>query len=134
MLRHALPAALVLVLVPASLTAQASRSPAGVVLDSIEHQWSLGHYPEALTRMEAVLGGGPAAAVLERLALLTGELFHTDSLAPDGREVQWSRDGRFAAFASGTGADRKVHLVSMAGQRRPTTIPGRSLVFSPLGT
>ena len=132
--RLALAAAFALALAPAMLAAQASPTRAEAVLDSIEHRWSLGHYPEALTRMDALLAAAPSTVALERVALLTGELFHTDSLAPDGREVQWSRDGRYAAFASGTGAERKVHLVSMAGGRRVTMVPGRNLVFSPLGT
>ena len=132
--RHAFAAVLLLAFSPAGLGAQAAAAPADAVLDSIEHAWSLGHYPEALARLESMLGSAPGSAALERIALLTGELFHTDSIAADGREVQWTRDGRFAAFASGTGAERKVHILNLDDRRGMTTIPGRNLVFSPLGT
>ena len=84
--------------------------------------------------MEALLGPAADAAVVERIALLTGELFQTDSLAADGRDVQWSRDGRYASFASGTGPGRKLHLVTFGERPTTTVLPGRNLVFSPLGT
>lgn len=132
--RPASAAVLILAFLALPLAAQAPAPAPGAVLDSIEHRWSLGQYPEALARMDALLGSAPGAAPLERMALLTGELFHTDSLAADGREVQWSRDGRHAAFAAGAGADRRISLVRLAGDRSITTIPGRNLVFSPLGT
>lgn len=133
MLRTAAPAALAAALLPTLLGAQTVPAAPDAVLDSIEHHWSLGHYPEALTRMDALLGSPAAGASLERLALLTGELYRTDSLAPDGREVQWSRDGRYAAFATGVGPERKVHLVSATAAGRVTSLAGRNLVFSPTG-
>ena len=130
--RWPLPLALFL---PVALAAQQPAPAIRAALDSIEHSWSLGHYPDALARMDALLGSAGAAASLERLALLTGELYPSDSLAADGREVRWSPDGRHAAFASGTGADRRTHLVAFDGQHRTTTsFPGRNLLFSPAGT
>jgi hypothetical protein len=127
-------AVLLLTILTSRLGAQAPAAPASAALDSVEHDWSLGQYPEALTRMEALLGPAADAAVVERIALLTGELFQTDSLAADGREVQWSRDGRYASFASGTGPGRKLHLVTFGERPTTTVLPGRNLVFSPLGT
>ncbi|HLS46919.1 MAG TPA: hypothetical protein VK012_00240, partial [Gemmatimonadales bacterium] len=119
--------------IPSTLSAQVRDTLAPrAVLDSIDHHWSLGHYPEALARMAALLEspGGPAA--LEGIALLTGELFRTDSLAPDGREVQWSPDGRYMSYATGTGPDRQVHVIDRgSGQRRASSLAGRGLVFSP---
>ncbi|HEU4828193.1 MAG TPA: M20/M25/M40 family metallo-hydrolase [Gemmatimonadales bacterium] len=134
MLRSAAATIVAVASLSATLDAQVRPADPDAVLDSIEHQWSLGHYPEALIRMDALLGSAGGAASLERMALLTGELFRTDSVAADGRDVQWSRDGRYAAYSSGTGPARKLHIVSMTGERRVTTIPGRNLVFSPAGT
>jgi hypothetical protein len=132
--RYALAAFLAIAPLPVSLGAQAARPAPKAALDSIEHLWSIGDYPRALARMDALLRSPDAGASLERLALLTGELFRTDSLAPDGREVQWSRDGRHAMFASGVGAERKLHIVSMTDPRRVVTVPGRNGAFSPPGT
>ncbi|HEX6643232.1 MAG TPA: M20/M25/M40 family metallo-hydrolase [Gemmatimonadales bacterium] len=129
---RAIAAAFVVAAFPHRLLAQ-QPAAADPILDSIEHHWSLGRYPEALTRIDAVLGTPAGGRALERIALLTGELFHTDSLAPDGREVQWSRDGRYAAYATGSGGARQLHLVTMDGPRRITSFAGRGLVFSPSG-
>ena len=49
------------------------------------------------------------------IALLTGELYHTVPVAPDGRVAQWSPDGRFAAFEVGTGVTRRTHLLRLDG-------------------
>lgn len=128
----------ILMLLPLALSAQAPAPPPRplrVTLDSIEASWSLGHYPAALTAIDALLGSSEGPAALDSLALLTGELFVTDSLAPDGRELRWSADGRYAAWATGTTADRQLHVADLSGPRPGTvSFAGRGLVFAPSGT
>ena len=120
---------------PAAAPAQSrpSADRVSAAVDSVTDLWAVGHYPAALERLDALLASSDGARALEPVALLTGELYHTDSLAPDGREVRWSPDGRFAAFATGTGPAAKTMLIDIAGNRRQTAIAGRALVFSPSG-
>ncbi len=104
------------------------------VIDSVNDLWSVGQYPTALERLEALLASPDGGRALVPVALLTGELYHTDSLAADGRAIRWSPDGRYAAYATGTGPRRRTVLVEVGGAAGRVEIAGRDLVFSPAGT
>jgi hypothetical protein len=118
-----------LIVFPRIASAQATAA-----MDSVADAWALGRYPAALERLEGLLASADGGGALVPAALLTGELFHTDSIAADGSDVRWSRDGRFAAYATGTGAARKTVILEPGGSRRPVIIAGRGLTFSPTGT
>ena len=140
MLRTPIPtiaAALILTLASTPAAGQTPARPSGdrvsAAVDSVTDRWAVGDYPAALARLDALLASADAERALAPVALLTGELYHTDSLAADGREVRWSPDGRFAAYATGTGAAASTVLIDMRGNRRQVTVAGRSLVFSPTG-
>ena len=119
---------------PAQTQARPSADRVSATVDSVTDLWAVGRYPAALERLDALLASADGARALAPVALLTGELFHTDSLAADGREVRWSPDGRFAAFMTGTGPEARTMLIDMAGNRRQAAIAGRGLVFSPSGS
>ena len=147
-MRGRLPAAVAALLAvsaaPAPLAGQDIPRPGTLpaAYDSAAVAWHAGRYPDALAGLDALLGGADAARVLEPAALLTGELYHTSEIAPDGRAPRWSRDGRWAAFETSSGAMRTTHLVAMSGGgrsgggrsgRAPTRLAGLGLVFSPDG-
>src|SRR5262245_41685243 len=75
-------------LVMAAATAMAERQAPQAGSDAawreVADAWDAGHYPDALQRLQALLQSPAAADNLERAALLTGELFKTVELTPDG--------------------------------------------------
>ncbi len=137
--------ALAMVLFPAVAAAQqapAARraAPATAVVppakqfDAAYYAWQAGNYPEALRRLDALLDTPGYEPFLDSAALLTGELYVTQDVAPDGYALRWSADSRTAGFATGTGADRRLHLVDVSGPapREVAAFAGAGLVFSPV--
>src|SRR5579872_3663512 len=101
--------------------------------DSAYYAWQAGNYPEALQRFERLLNGPQGSALLDRIALVTGELYQTTELNVDGAQPRWSRDSRALAFTSVTGPARVIHFFSLAGStpRETGTATGFGVVFSP---
>ncbi len=101
--------------------------------DSVTVAWDAGNYPDALIRIERLLAGPDAHRWLERAALLTGELYVTTDVAPDGRAVRWSPGGRHAAVERGTGAARRTLLFrwDSGALRQVGEVAGYGLVFAP---
>ncbi|MEN6312103.1 MAG: M28 family peptidase [Acidobacteriota bacterium] len=96
--------------------------------------WDIGDYAAALRGFEALLKGTDSARFFERIALLTGELYEVRSLAPDGRNLRFSPDGRLAAYESGARPAQVVHVLDAADGFKPLAeIRGGSGVFSPSG-
>jgi Tol biopolymer transport system component len=85
--------------------------------DSAFFAWEAGHYPDALSRLERLLAGQDGGRYLRPAAELTGELFTTVELSPDGRAVRWSPDSRYVAFEVGAAAQRRTHVHEVAGGR-----------------
>ncbi len=98
---------------------------------SAELAWQGGEYVRALTGLDAVLRGADAPAFRERIALLTGENWHTSHVADDARAPRWSPDGRRAAYETGQGAARITRVVDIRdGFPLVAKIEGAGLVFS----
>ena len=117
--------------------------------------WDRGTYINALDRLERLLTGPRAEQYLERAALLTGELFVTTEIAPDGREVRWSPGGNYVAWeiqrstpsptiacerlagrpsrAARVTVERTIvaRFDAAGGLTRVADVPGSSLVFAP---
>src|SRR5687767_11766886 len=72
--------------------------------------WQRGDYPTALAGLERLLTSADGERALESIALLTGELFRTIPVAPDGQTLRWSADGRFASFTTNGG--RVTHVLA----------------------
>jgi Tol biopolymer transport system component len=103
-------------------------------LDSAVVAWDVGHYVEALERLERLLGMPGGERFVEAVALLTGELYQTIEVAPNGASPRWSPDGRFAAFEiPGDNVVTELVRFDAGGVRRVATLPGRGLVFAPSG-
>ncbi len=105
------------------------------VYDSAYYDWDAGRYPQALEIFEAVLSGVGGERYLENIALLTGELYHTAEIAPDGTRPVWSPDGRLVAFETPSASGVRTHIVALeAGEVRTVTeLDGVQVVFSPDG-
>jgi hypothetical protein len=87
--------------VPGVLAAQAPATSPSPAFDSVQVAWDEGRYPEALTRLGRLLAGPEGERHRRAAALLTGELYPTREVVPDGRRVLWSPDGRWAVVEVG---------------------------------
>ncbi|MDB4914009.1 MAG: hypothetical protein JWM95_1653 [Gemmatimonadetes bacterium] len=96
--------------------------------------WEAGQYPDALRAMLHLLDGNTAERNRRDIALITGELYRSDSLAADGAGLRQSADGRWVAWQSGAGNALVTTIASQAGvARRRFSIRGRDLAFAPDG-
>ncbi|HEX8385572.1 MAG TPA: M20/M25/M40 family metallo-hydrolase [Rubricoccaceae bacterium] len=120
---------------PSASSGQTPGSPLEAGFDSVYFAWDRGDYVEALEGAERVLTAPGGDAWLERLALLTGELYDVRELARDGRAARWSPDGRHAAYEAGAGDGARIRVVAVeaAGVRDVATVEGRGAAFSPDG-
>ena len=114
-------------------TAQAPLPPApDAAWDSAAVAWDEGRYPDALRRIERLLTGARAEDYLERAALLTGELYQTTGVAPDGRAVRWSPGGRYIAIEIGLGNARHTAVLRFENGAftRVADLAGYGLAFA----
>jgi hypothetical protein len=118
-----------------ALAANASAQTGHTPYDSAYHAWDRGDYVDALQRMQRMLNGPEAERVLEPVALLTGELFHTWSLTEDGRAPRWSPDGRWFVYETGAGSGREIRVMELAadGPRQLATVAGWNAAPGPDG-
>src|SRR5207342_157757 len=78
------------------------RAAADAALQRAWSDWDAGDYVAALTTYQELLAGPDAAAVLEPIALQTGELFRTTELTTDGANPVFSADSRNFSFETGS--------------------------------
>ena len=74
--------------------------------------WDKGDYVAALTTYQDLLAGPDAAAVLEPIALQTGELFRTTELTTDGANPVFSPDSRTSRSKPGPACRPARHPAS----------------------
>lgn len=116
-------------------TAQPSRdsipTTARARYDTAFYAWQRGDYPTALAGFEHLLASADGDRVVERIALITGELYRTIDVASDGQAPQWSPHGRYASFTTTGG--RVTNVIALDGDsvRAVASINGVGLVFSP---
>jgi len=117
---------------PAALHAQERPDPS---YEAAYLAWDRGDYIRALEGFATLLDSPAGGRYLERIALVTGEYFTTTEVAPDGRAIRLAPTGSWAAYETGSGAERRTHLVALddAGRRAPVSLRATSLVFSPDG-
>jgi phosphatidylethanolamine-binding protein (PEBP) family uncharacterized protein len=97
-----------------------------------ELAWAAGAYPRALATLDTLLASADAATYRERVALLTGEAWHTALVAENARAPRWSSDGRWFAYEAGTGAARRTLVASARdGFAVHAEIAGAGLAFAP---
>jgi len=123
-----------LLLTSTSAPAQVQLSGLDAEYDEAYVAWDSGRYLHALEIFIAILSAPGGDSYLEKIALLTGELFHVDEVAPDGRSIRISSDGMYAAFETQVDNSTVTHVVSLRnGIRHLMQFKGSSLVFSPAG-
>jgi hypothetical protein len=116
--------------------AQAQPSSDSTAFGAAALAWERGEYPLALRTMTRLLQSPGGERHRAAIALLTGERYRTDSLAPDGRALRVSADGRYASWETGTGAATVTQVVRLdpAGTVTPvTTLRAGGVVLAPSG-
>lgn len=121
-----------LVGLPAAAPAQTGLQ---ALYDSAFYAWEAGAYDVALQGFDRLLAAPGGERFLEPVALVTGELYPTVTVTPDGRAVQWSPNGRFISFEAGAGLERRIYVwrLEPGGLRRVADLTGFGLAFSPGG-
>jgi Tol biopolymer transport system component len=112
----------------AAATTLAGRSspagqPASLPADALWRRavdaWDAGQYPNALRDLQALLKTPAATQYLERVALLTGELFVSAEVSPDGRNPRISADGQVATYEIGAPNDPTTRIVRLGATPQP---------------
>jgi len=113
-----------------------SRSPAASPADIYRRAvdaWEAGHYPDALTDLSGLMKSPAASEYLDRIALLTGELYTTTELTTDGRNPKIAPNGVYASFETGAGSATVTRIVRLAASRveQVADLPGVNVSFDP---
>jgi Tol biopolymer transport system component len=104
-------------------------------LESAALAWEGGDYIAALTAYVQILDSPEAPAALETIALQTGELYGTSELTTDGAAPQFSPDGKYAAYETGIGSNRRTRVVAIDRLETPIVdLAGFGAAFSPDGS
>ena len=121
--------------IAAGATPAVAQVPFQSQFDSAYYAWDAGRYIDALERLERLLTGPGGDQLLEPIALLTGELYRVVEVAPDGRALRWSTNGRFAAYETGSGVEHVTHIVAIGSEsvRQIAQVRGAALALSPDG-
>ena len=113
----------------------ANGSAASKALAAADDAWERGDYITALNGYIKLLE--PATvddAVLEPIALKTGELFESRELTADGRNPKFSPDTKYIAYESGLEVSRRTHVLRNDGTlTQVVELPGVGAAFSPTG-
>ncbi len=106
-------AILVVGLAPAGLTqsgGQAGPSPDARWRRALD-AWDAGVYPAALEDLRAIMRSPQAQEHLERVALLTGELYVSTEISADGTNPRISADGRHVSYHTGAAGAVQTRIV-----------------------
>jgi Tol biopolymer transport system component len=136
MLKTPLSKILCILAIVATLTAvSAADKPASEALYGKAYEaWDTGDYVTALQGFDTLLRGLEADRYLERIALLTGELYEVMAIAPDGRNLHFSPAGQMASYETGSRAAQVIHVLDAMNKFKPLAeVRGSNAVFSPSG-
>jgi Peptidase family M28/WD40-like Beta Propeller Repeat len=96
--------------------------------------WERGDYPAALRGYLRLLDSPDADAVLEPIALRTGEWYRSIELTSDGTGPQFSADGRHFLYETGPVATRRTRVVAIGDPTRVVVeLAGGGASFTPDG-
>lgn len=85
--------------------------------DSAYFAWDRGDYLAALDHAEHLLDSEPPDAFVDAVALLTGELYPTLEVAPEGHSLRWSPDGVHVSYELGERSNSRIQVVRVDGER-----------------
>src|SRR5215813_13506353 len=71
---------------------------AGGSFESANDAWQRGDYTAALNGFIQILNGPKGDTYVDRIAEITGELYRSTELTPDGRAARFSPDGRYIVY------------------------------------
>jgi Peptidase family M28/WD40-like Beta Propeller Repeat len=113
-----------------------AQQPLRAAFDSAYLDWDAGRYPDALAGLRRILSAPGGDAMIEPIALLTGELYTSTEITTDGAAPRWSLDGRLIAYETGSGGAQRTMIVALDGAMPKTLaeISGRGLVLSADGS
>jgi hypothetical protein len=124
----------------ASFAAQGSATPANAALErqwtDAADAWTAGHYPEALRGLLALLKSPAGRDFHDRIAVLTGELFTTVEIAPDGRNPRLAPGGDYVTYEVGqpAGGGVRTRVVALRPSvRQIAELPGTGAAFDRTG-
>ncbi len=133
-----------LVVLGVAATAAAAQRDVQTRFVDAERQWRAGRYDSALVALGTLLRDPQAAALLPRIAELTGEPYASREVARDARNPRWSPDGRLVMYETGTGealrtvvvqlGETITPLASVTGNRAVFARDSRSLAYLTFGT
>jgi Tol biopolymer transport system component len=130
-MRHTILAAAAIAALWVPLAGRSNDTP----LQAAALAWDRGDYISALTTYLQIIDGNPTEEEFEAIALQTGELFQTTELTTDGDAPQFSPDGRFIAYETGTVPKRTIRLLNASAPGKPVaTLTGHRAAFSPDST
>ena len=103
--------------------------------DRVYDAWDAGRYPDALMGFQKILGAKGGDEFLDRIALVTGELYKTIEIAPHGNTLKWSPDGRFVAYSTKSSVGEGDRFIGDWKTQKTFPLGPHisSLVFSPSG-
>jgi Tol biopolymer transport system component len=111
----------------------AGQNPAVENFDAARLAWDTGNFPEALQGFRKLLNAPGGDRFFESIALITGELFRVREIAPDGRALRFSPDGRFGACETGPRSNPVTRIFALkAPEKTELEIRGPNFVFSPV--
>lgn len=121
------------IVAPVSPAQSARDTVRSAAYDSAYFAWEGGDYPAALAGFERMLSSPDGERFLERIALITGELYRTSLVAPNGQSIRWSADGRVASFTTDGGRSTHIVAVERDSVRAVASFSGVEAVFAPTG-
>lgn len=115
--------------IPATLHAQTEET----AFQSALGAWEQGDFISALEVYQDLLQGSNGEQWVEQVAAATGEVYRVEELAPDGRAIRFSYDGKYASYESGEALFETTHVVRIEDLATVATLRGRSFRFAPDG-
>jgi len=124
-----------IVLIAATSSPVAAQQPQDELtrrFDDAFFAWDSGDYIDGIEGFLAILDAPGGDRFLEDIAVISGELYVTEEVAADGRNIRISPDGSLAGYET-TGDGRTTTHVTRLASGQTLEIDGTGLVFSPGG-
>ena len=116
-----------------SPSAPAQLSPADRWQRAVD-AWEAGSYPHALDDLRALMRSPAAAEYLDRVALLTGELFVTTTLTTAGDLPRLSANGGYASYQNTTEAGPMTSIIRLGAKpEKIAVLPTAAVAFDNAG-
>ncbi len=92
--------------------------------------WDQGDYPQALQHYLDALDASATPDRIREIAALTGEIYTTTEVAPDGRNLQMGPLGHFMSYSVAEDGEEVTRIVAAASAQVVATVRGGSVAIS----